>query len=418
MRRTIPICKPALRFKDEHGQEYPDWEKKKLMSIGKFIGGGTPNTKVRKYWNGNIPWITSADIHEGDIYNIKVRHYISAEAVQNSATNKIPANNVIFASRVGVGKVAKTKFELCISQDFTGLIVKTKDVASFLACQYLSKTNLLVRYSQGTSIKGYTSKDLKRMPVFLPVHQEQQKIASFLSSVDMKIEQLSQKKYLLERYKKGMMQQLFSRVIRFKTDDGKKYPNEFGKNLCDLAEVIRGVTFKRGDAVDVAQTGRLPVLRAGNIGDELNLHQDLIWLPANVISPAKLLRKQDIVMCASSGSSLLVGKSAIVRQKWKGTVGAFCFIIRVYSSECNSDYLAYFLKSSKFRRWTKIAEGTNIKNIRMGDLRSFLVPLRSCKEQQKIAGFLSSVDTKIEQVALQIDQAQKFKKGLLQQMFV
>ena len=198
-----------IRFKDDQGEEYPEWIMKKLVDIGKFVGGGTPDTTVNGYWKGDIPWITSADINEGDIHNINIHRYISEDAVRKSATNVLPPNSVIFASRVGIGKVVITNLGICISQDFTGLILETEDLNSFIAYQFQSNKNILIRFSQGTSIKGYTSKDLKGISIFLPVEKEQHKIANFLSSIDKKIELVSGQIKQTREFKMGLLQQMF-----------------------------------------------------------------------------------------------------------------------------------------------------------------------------------------------------------------
>jgi hypothetical protein len=84
------------------------------------LGGGTPSTKVESYWNGQIPWITSADIK--GVKTIEPRKYITKEAINNSATNFLPKNNIVIVTRVGLGKLAINDFDLCFSQDSQGLI--------------------------------------------------------------------------------------------------------------------------------------------------------------------------------------------------------------------------------------------------------------------------------------------------------
>ena len=197
-----------IRFKDAQGNSYPLWAQKKLASIGKFVGGGTPDTSNKKYWKGGIPWISSADISDGDISNINIHRYVTEEAVQNSATNKVPKNSVIFATRVGIGKIAVAKLQICISQDFTSLILKN-DLSSFIGYLFQSNKKLILRYNQGTSIKGITSKDLKNITVHLPILKEQQKIADFLSAIDKKIELVAQQLEQARTFKKGLLQQMF-----------------------------------------------------------------------------------------------------------------------------------------------------------------------------------------------------------------
>ena len=89
------IFNQELRFKDENGKDYADWEEKKLGDLGVFKGGGTPSTEISEYWNGDIPWISSSDLIENDISNINVTRFITEKAISESATKLIPVNSVL-----------------------------------------------------------------------------------------------------------------------------------------------------------------------------------------------------------------------------------------------------------------------------------------------------------------------------------
>jgi type I restriction enzyme S subunit len=197
-----------LRFKDENGNDYADWEEKKLGDLGVFKGGGTPSTEISEYWGGDIPWISSSDLIENDISNINVTRFITEKAISESATKLIPVNSVLFISRVGVGKLAVSTREMCTSQDFANFIPNEID-SFYLAYFFMKNNNLLSSYAQGTSIKGFTSGDLKSIKVSYPVLEEQQKIANSLSSIDAKIESTNQQIAKTQCFKKGLLQQLF-----------------------------------------------------------------------------------------------------------------------------------------------------------------------------------------------------------------
>jgi type I restriction enzyme S subunit len=132
----------------------------RLEQTGSFIGGGTPSTKIKEYWNGNIPWVSSSDLAEQNIYKINKHRFITDDAIKNSATKKIPKNSILIVSRVGVGKVAINKNTICTSQDFQNLVT-TNNNYIFLAYLIREKTKILTSYNQGTSIKGFVSSDLK-----------------------------------------------------------------------------------------------------------------------------------------------------------------------------------------------------------------------------------------------------------------
>jgi type I restriction enzyme S subunit len=197
-----------LRFKDENGDDYPEWEEKMLGELGVFKGGGTPSTEISEYWGGETPWISSSDLNDNDVLNINVTRFITDKAISESATKVIPANSVLFVARVGVGKLAVSKRTMCTSQDFTNFIPFEIN-SLYLAYYFIKNNKVLSSYAQGTSIKGFTSGDLKSIKLSYPVLEEQQKIANFLSGIDTKIEKVNQQLAQTQTFKKGLLQQMF-----------------------------------------------------------------------------------------------------------------------------------------------------------------------------------------------------------------
>ena len=98
------------------------WEWKTVNDLYDVFGGGTPSTTVPDYWTGDIPWITSADIH--GLKDIQSRKNINQNAIDNSTTTLVPAGTLIVVTRVSLGKVALTSFPLCFSQNFSSINCK------------------------------------------------------------------------------------------------------------------------------------------------------------------------------------------------------------------------------------------------------------------------------------------------------
>ena len=145
-----------------------------------ILSGGTPSTAREDYWRGNIPWITSADII--DIKTALPRKYISQEAVQESATNLIKKGNLIVVTRVGLGKIFKNDFDVCISQDSQGLIIKEGIDVSYLVWVLRDKVQEFKRTSQGSTIQGVTKKQLSEIQIPLPPLEVQREIVAEIES--------------------------------------------------------------------------------------------------------------------------------------------------------------------------------------------------------------------------------------------
>ena len=390
--------------------EFSDtWENKKLGEIGNFIGGGTPSTKNANFWNGDVPWISSSDISDESIYKINKSRFISREAISQTATKLIPAKSILIVSRVGVGKVAINETEICTSQDFTNLIVEL-DNYIFLAYLIKFKTNKLLEFNQGTSIKGFVKSDLENLEINIPSLPEQTKIATFLTAVDEKLTQLKQKKELLSQYKNGIMQQIFSQKLRFKDDNGNDFEDWEEKKLGEVSDVRDGTH----DSQKYIEKGypfitSKNLLKNGNIDFEnVSYISEKDYKKINERSKVNI---NDILfgMIGTIGNPVLVKNDgfaiknvALIKEK-KGLLNI---------------YLIHFLKGGSItQQFFEQNTGGTQKFLSLSVVRSLLINLPCLSEQTKIANFLSALDEKISNAENKITKLEQWKKGLLQSMF-
>ncbi len=183
----------------------PEWPVVELGDVcNNILSGGTPSTSIVEYWNGNIPWITSADII--DIKNIKVRKFITQKGIENSATNLIPAGNIIVVTRVGLGKVAMNSFDICISQDSQGLIIDKDQIdPEYLLYILFDRVKIFKTTSQGTTIQGITKNSLRKLLVPKPPINIQRKLAEEVNNEEFMI---TNARELIERFEKKIEDKL------------------------------------------------------------------------------------------------------------------------------------------------------------------------------------------------------------------
>ena len=415
-----------------------EWEVKKLGEIGSIKGGGTPTSNVSKYWIGNIPWISSSDILDNNIQDIKISRFINEDAVSNSATKIIEKGTVLIVSRVGVGKFAVSKEPICTSQDFSNFKPKI-DNPYFLAYYFLAKRKKFLSLAQGTSIKGFTGKDIRNLKFVIPNSlTEQQKIAHFFTILDQKLSQLQEKRTHLETYKKGMMQKIFAvgeksitntsitndeldntrnssfvipNYIRFKDENGKNYPDWEVKKLGEVGMALIGLTYSPKDVVN---SGGTLVLRSSNVQNKRLAFEDNVYVKG-YISEKNFVKENDILICARNGSRSLIGKSALITKEYENC--AFGAFMAVYRCEFNLFFFHVF-QTDIFDKQITQHLGATINQITNKSLLSFKFPIPCNEEQTKIANFLSKIDKKINNVNQQIEKTKTYKKGLLQRMFV
>ena len=234
---------PALRFKDDQGRDYPDWEHNRL---GELYDITSSKRVFQSEWkDSGVPFYRAREIIElsnnGFVDNDL---FISHEMYKRySEKYGAPKQNDLLITGVGtIGKLyIVPKNSNFYIKDGNIIWLKDKKLVSGVFVKYLFLTRYIEKQlfdnASITTVATYTIEAAKKTKVLLPVVEEQQKIAAFLSSVDTKIEQLGKKKALLEQYKKSMMQKLFSQEIRFKDEQGKDYPDWDEKYIHDICKI-------------------------------------------------------------------------------------------------------------------------------------------------------------------------------------
>ncbi|MGB7841293.1 MAG: restriction endonuclease subunit S [Salinimicrobium sp.] len=274
--------------------------------------------------------------------------------------------------------------------------------------------NNLKSIATGTSgtMKNISQPNFLAMKLFIPSIPEQQKIASFLSAVDKKSQQLTRKKGFLETYKKGVMQKLFSQEIRFSDENGKEFPEWERKKLGEIA------TFSKGKGVsknDIFEDGRNPCIRYGELYTIYNETIDLVLSKTNLSKENLILSEAgDVIIPASGETQIDIATASCVLNEGIALGGD----LNIIRGNFNGVFLAYYLNTHLKNHIARLSQGSSVIHLYSKQLSKLQLSLPTLKEQQKIAEFLSAIDRKIEAVSQQIEKTQGFKKGLLQQMFV
>lgn len=163
---------------------------KKLSDVTKIVGGGTPSKSTPTYYQGNIPWATVRDMNEDDLS--KTEFSITNEAVKSSATNIIPANNVIIATRVGLGKVCILMQDTAINQDLKGIIPTKPMNFKYLFWWFKSIKNKIEEAGVGATVKGVKLPFVQNLQIPYISINDQQKIVEKLDALQEQTKRLEQ----------------------------------------------------------------------------------------------------------------------------------------------------------------------------------------------------------------------------------
>ena len=398
---------PKLRFKADDGSQFPDWEKKKLSDI--FVERREMQCIDDEYK------LLSFTIEQGVINPEDKKTNKRDFLMKDKASKKFlrteyndiiynPANlkyGAINRNKLGKGLLSPIYAIFYTEQNavFMESIVRNPD--------FIKRT---LKYLEGTVIKLMTLKprDFLRMKSYIPCLEEQQKIAEFLSTIDTVIAKQKETVSAWEKRKKGVMQKLFSQEVRFKADDGSKFPDWEEKKLGDICKTFSGGTPKSGKT-RYYENGTISFIRSGEIHDdktELRITKDGLNE-----SSAKMVDIGDILYALYGATSGEVDISKI-----KGAINQAILCIRPLN-DFHRKFIVEILRHNKetiLRTYLQGGQG----NLSSQIIQSLVFDFPCLAEQQKIADCLSSLDEVIEKQKATLVAWEELKKGLLQQMFV
>ena len=274
---------------------------------------------------------------------------------------------------------------------------------------YLTSYNMIQYYNKMATGSLVEKKrvhylDFIHFKKHLPELSEQTKIANFLTAVDNKLTQLKKKKGLLEQYKKGVMQKLFSQELRFKDENEEDFAEWKEKKLGEVCVI---------NPKNKSLPTTFVYIDLESVVDGVLIKETEIELNGAPSRAQRLLKKGDVLfqmVRPYQKNNLYFDKA--------GDYVASTGYAQIRTNN-NSMFIFQYLHYQNFV--DKVIErctGTSYPAINSTDLSNISIEIPSLPEQIKIANFLSAIDDKINHCGVQIEKMERWKKGLLQQMFV
>lgn len=294
--------------------------------------------------------------------------------------------------------------------------VKNEYLAYFFeSTKFKSQIN---KYSEGGVRLYLFYENFKKISLNLHSFEIQKKIASFLSSVDKKIELLTKKHELLEKYKKGLMQKIFSQDIRFRQDDGSDFPDWESKSLNEFSTTFVGLSGKSGSDFG---SGKKYIQYTQIFKDSKIDISDCGLVDISRDEKQNKVKRGDIFFTTSSETPNEVAYSSVILEEIDEVyLNSFCFGMRLNShEEVSPSFARHLFRDQRFRKIIfPLAQGSTRYNISKTNMMKLNVEIPSILEQNKISNILDAIEEKLSLNNKVIEKTQTFKKGLLQQMFV
>ena len=439
------------------------WIESRVGEVFQIIGGGTPSTQVQEYWDGMIPWITSADILEN--HSIMPKRFISQLGVNDSATNIVPANTLIVVTRVSLGKIGITEKPLCFSQDCQALINLYDLNCKFALYQLSVGVKGFLWSSRGTTINGVTKKQLADTKFLIAPLPEQHrivaKIEELFSELDKSVENLRTAQQQLKVYRQAVLKWAFEGKLteEWRTNQKKFTPTEdlvgyirqehskefqrLGKkskmiqpllpevlitlptipaewSWLKINDITTGVEY--GTSSKSSEVGTVPVIRMGNIQNSKIVWDDLVFTSDETEIGKYKLQKDDVLFNRTN-SPELVGKTAIFLGERTAIFAGYLIRLNHIKTVIHAKYLNYYLNSFVAKSYGNSVktDGVNQSNINGEKLINYPLPICSIEEQHQIVlaieSRLSVCDKLEETISHSLKQAEALRQSILQQAF-
>ena len=409
---------PKLRFKADDGSEFPEWEEKRLGDICKPLMYGMGAAAIP--YDGQNKYIRITDIDD-ESHKYKSNDIVSPAGMLEE--KYLVCKGDILLARTGA---STGKSYLYDEKDgkmyFAGFLIKAhvneECDAKFIYAQTL--TTKYMNWVKLTSMRsgqpGINANEYSSYAVSIACIPEQRKIASFLSTIDEIIQSTESELNAWQERKKGVMQKIFNREVRFKADDGSEFPEWEEKRL---GEVTSRVTRRNNNMIS-----DIPLTISGVYGliDQRKYFNKIV--AASDLSNYYLLKSGEFAYNRSSSVGYDFGAIKRLDSCECGAVSTLyvCFSILDENDVC-SDYLRVYFDSNIWNKYAAsvCAEGARnhgLLNISVNDFFDMPVFIPSLPEQKRIAECLSAIDEVITLTKKELSAWKEFKKGLLQQMFV
>lgn len=365
-----------------------EWEVRPLNYLGAICSGGTPDTEVAEYWNGDIAWCTPSDITKLDTKYIESTEVkITAKGLKESSATLLPPRSIVVCTRATIGNAAICNTEIATNQGFKNIIPNEKTNPEWLYYIIIYSKPRLVRFGCGSTFLEVSKKDFSRFKIAVPPLAEQRKIAEVLGVWDEAIEKQARLIEKLALRKRALMQRLLSAKLRL---PGFSEPWKKVK-LGDVASIKTG----NKNNEDKIANGQYPFFVRSSIVERINTY-------------------------SYDGEAILIPGEGKIGEIIHYINGKFDYHQRVYKisdfSNCSGLFLYYYLMYFFGKQAINNSVKACVDSLRLSTFTNMTIIHPPISEQTAIAEVLTAADREIELAKEKLERLRRQKRGLMQQL--
>ena len=361
----------------------------KLGEVCTIVSGSTPKTSVTSYWDGNIKWITPAELNEDTFYIMDSVRHITEEGKEKTGLSYLPAGTVILSSRAPIGKTAIAGCEMCCNQGFKNLICSDAIYNEYLYFFLKSKTDYLNSLGRGATFKEISKSIVESIEIPLPEVNQQKEIAEKFKKLEQLISLRKQQLAKLDELVKARFVEMF----------GDPVSNPMGWKRVRFDSISENLDSKRVPVTESdRKDGVYPYYGASGIVDWIN---DYIF-------------DEDILLVSEDGANLLMRSTPIAFSvSGKSWVNNHAHVVRFHDFATQKFIEVYF----SLIDISEYITGTAQPKLNQAKLNTMLFCWPPLSLQKQFAAFVERVDQQKQTVQQSLEKLELMKKALMQEYF-
>ena len=384
----------------------------KLGEVCTIVSGSTPKTSVTSYWDGNIKWITPAELNEDTFYIMDSVRHITEEGKEKTGLSYLPTGTVILSSRAPIGKTAIAGCEMCCNQGFKNLICSDAVYNEYLYFFLKSKTDYLNSLGRGATFKEISKSIVENIEIPLPEVNQQKEIAEKFK----KLEQLISLRKLQLAKLDELVKARFVEMFGDPADNVNNLPASPMTAICQIIDGDRGKNYPKQE--EFSDSGFCLFLNAKNVTTQGFSFENCTYITEEkdaLLRNGKLCRGDVVLTTRGTIGNLAFYDTSVPYENIR--INSGMVILRMNKQVVSEIFFIEQFKMQLDSIKSRIASGSAQPQLPISTMNKIEMILPPIELQNQFAAFVERVDQQKQTIQQSLEKLELMKKALMQEYF-
>ena len=384
----------------------------KLGEVCTIVSGSTPKTSVTSYWDGNIKWITPAELNEDTFFFMFSVRHITEEGKEKTGLSYLPTGTVILSSRAPIGKTAIAGCEMCCNQGFKNLICSDAIYNEYLYFFLKSKTDYLNSLGRGATFKEISKSIVESIEIPLPEVNQQKEIAEKFKKLEQLISLRKQQLAKLDELVKARFVEMFGDPA----DNVNNLPASPMTAICQIIDGDRGKNYPKQE--EFSDSGFCLFLNAKNVTAQGFSFENCTYITEEkdaLLRNGKLCRGDVVLTTRGTIGNLAFYDTSVPYENIR--INSGMVILRMNKQVVSEIFFIEQFKMQLDSIKSRIASGSAQPQLPISTMNKIEMILPPIELQKQFAAFVERVDQQKQTVQQSLEKLELMKKALMQEYF-